>query len=394
MSVSRVIVFLIVVVVILGGLHLYLWFRLVRSPMLPPSWSRPITIALVLLAASLPLSFLIQREIPKPVASILLWPAFTWMGVAFLLLVVLLASELFRFGVRVPIALGWIGGPGTAWSGIRLSAAIARVAVLLTVALSILGLHSALRPPPIRRVRCEVRRWPASLAGYTIAQVSDVHLGPTIGRSFLTGVVRRVNELKPDLIVITGDLVDGTVKELESDAAPLTALRAPDGVFFITGNHEYYSGAESWVRHIRSLGITVLRGDRVALRGANGFDLAGVDDWSARSFEHDHKDEFPRAFSGRDPARPLVLLAHQPRWVREAATFGADLQISGHTHGGQIFPFHYLAALPQPFLAGLHRSGDTLLYISRGTGYWGPPMRLLAPSEITLLTLVSPTTPQ
>jgi predicted MPP superfamily phosphohydrolase len=239
----------------------------------------------------------------------------------------------------------------------------------------------------VRTVAVRLANWPAELSGYTIAQISDVHVGETVGRGFVESIVRLTNAEDPDMNVITGDLVDGRVEDLASLVAPLACLRARDGVWFVTGNHEYYSGAPAWIEHLRSLGIGVLRNDRVPIRGEGGFDLAGTDDYASRAFGPGRGQDIPGALAGRDPRRAVVLLAHQPRSFTEASALVVDLQLSGHTHGGQIFPMHYLTGLFTPYLAGLHRRGDSMIYVSRGAGYWGPPMRLGAPPEITRIVL-------
>ncbi len=227
--------------------------------------------------------------------------------------------------------------------------------------------------------------------GLTLVQLTDVHVGPTIGRAFIETIVAHTNALHPDVIAITGDLVDGSVAELADAVAPLGQLRARHGVYFVTGNHEYFSGATPWIAELTRLGIRCLRNERVSIGdGAASFELAGVDDHSgARSGEDGHGEDLPRALANLDPEREVVLMAHQPRSVFAASRFGVGLQISGHTHGGQLWPFSYLVRLQQPFLAGLHRHGDTQIYVSRGTGYWGPPMRLGAPAEITQFVLSS-----
>ena len=181
------------------------------------------------------------------------------------------------------------------------------------------------------------------------------------------------------------DLAD---RQRGRDAAPLGRLRAPDGIYFVTGNHEYYSGADEWIAHLRSLGVTVLRNEHVRL--PCGIDVAGVDDWTAKQFGGDHGPDLDKALAGRDGAQPVVLLAHQPKAIFGAAAKEVALQLSGHTHGGQIFPFNFLVGLQQPYVAGLHRLNDMAIYVSVGTGYWGPPMRLLAPAEITEITLRCP----
>jgi hypothetical protein len=240
-------------------------------------------------------------------------------------------------------------------------------------------------------VEVELRRGPRALDGLRIAQISDVHVGSLLGRRFAASLVERVNALDADLVAVTGDLVDGSVHHLADDVAPLRGLRGRHGVFFVTGNHDHYSGADEWVEMASSLGMRVLRNERVAIetRGAV-FDLAGVEDHHAHLVSGTHAEDLPAALSGRDPARPVVLLAHDPSTFKQASRLGVDLQLSGHTHGGQIFPFGLLVRLAIPFVAGLYTRGASRLYVSRGTGFWGPPMRLLAPAEITELVLRAP----
>jgi hypothetical protein len=231
--------------------------------------------------------------------------------------------------------------------------------------------------------------------GFTLVQLTDIHVGPTIGRAFIETIVARTNALNPDLIAITGDLVDGTVEELRDSVAPLAQLRARHGVYFVTGNHEYFSGAAPWIAELTRLGIRCLRNERVSIgAGADSFELAGVDDRSgARSGEPGHGEDLDKALAALDPEREVVLLAHQPKSVFGAARFGVGLQISGHTHGGQIWPWNYLVRLQQPYIVGFAREGRTQLYVSPGTGYWGPPMRLGTHGEITKITLRSPVSP-
>jgi hypothetical protein len=238
-------------------------------------------------------------------------------------------------------------------------------------------------------VEVTLTKLPRSLDGFAIVQLSDLHVGLTIDRRFVQRVVDLTNGLAPDLVAMTGDFVDGRVDDLRDEIAPLAGLRARYGVFAVTGNHEYYSGVEPWVKEISSLGVRYLRNERVVIGDGNGasFELAGVEDHDARG---KHREDVARATAGRDPGRALVLLAHQPRQVRRAAKHGVDLQLSGHTHGGQIWPWHYVVKLQQGgLLAGRYEHAGTQLYVTRGCGYWGPPVRLLAPLEITRVILRS-----
>ncbi|MFC9130922.1 metallophosphoesterase [Streptomyces sp. NPDC057099] len=246
------------------------------------------------------------------------------------------------------------------------------------------GTYGVLRGPKVRRVTVPLAKLPRAAHGFRIAVVSDVHLGPVLGRGFAQTVVDTINTTQPDLIAVVGDLVDGSVKDLGPAAAPLARLRARHGSYFVTGNHEYFSGAEQWVEEVRSLGINPLENAR---RELPYFDLAGVNDIAGE--EEGQGPDFARALGDRDTARACVLLAHQPVQIHDAVEHGVDLQLSGHTHGGQLWPGNLIASAANPTLAGLERYGDTQLYVSRGAGAWGPPTRVGAPSDITLIELAS-----
>ncbi|MEU6008236.1 metallophosphoesterase [Streptomyces sp. NPDC047453] len=246
------------------------------------------------------------------------------------------------------------------------------------------GTYGVLRGPRVKRVTVPLAKLPRAAHGFRIAVVSDVHLGPVLGRGFAQKVVDTVNATQPDLIAVVGDLVDGSVKDLGPAAAPLAGLRARHGAYFVTGNHEYFSGAEQWVEEVGRLGLHPLENARTELPA---FDLAGVND--VRGESEGQGPDFERALGDRDTARACVLLAHQPVQIHEAVRHGVDLQLSGHTHGGQLWPGSLLAAAANPTVAGLERYGDTQLYVSRGAGAWGPPTRVGAPSDITLIQLAS-----
>ena len=252
------------------------------------------------------------------------------------------------------------------------------------------GMVTARGAHEIVDVEVRLARLPKVLDGFSIVQLSDLHVGMTIDRAFVQRVVDQANELAPDLVVLTGDIVDGKVEDLHDEAAPLGKLRSKHGTYAVTGNHEYYSGADPWLAALGAMGITYLRNQRVSIGdAAASFDLAGVDDHGAHSYEG-HGEDLAAALGDRDTSRTVVLLAHQPRQVRRAAKFGVDLQLSGHTHGGQIWPWHYLVKIQQGgLLAGRYQFDDTQLYVTRGCGYWGPRVRLLAPLEITRVILRS-----
>ncbi len=354
---------------LLGGAHWYLARRFVIDPGLGEPLRSLALGLLVVLGVGAVLQPALERFLRPPWLRIASFPFLIWMGLFWLSFVALGISD----GL-----LGLMGARGGSDAAALHAAAVGT----LVLALAAVALRNGLRLPDVRRVEIGLARWPRALDGFRIVQISDIHIGPLLGRDFAAGLTARVNALEPDLVAVTGDLVDGSVDALRDEVAPFAALRAHHGVFFVTGNHDVYSGGEPWVDRVRELGLRVLRNERVAIAGAEGFDLAGVDDHRG-DWVHGSTEDLDAAFAGRDPSRPLVLLAHDPGTFRRAAKRDVDLQLSGHTHGGQIWPFAYLVRLAVPFVAGLYRVGASQLYVSRGSGFWGPPMRLLAPAEIT-----------
>ncbi|MFC8657792.1 metallophosphoesterase [Streptomyces sp. JL1001] len=246
------------------------------------------------------------------------------------------------------------------------------------------GAYGVLRGPSVRRITVPLAKLPRAAHGFRIAVVSDIHIGPILGRAHTRRIVDTINATSPDLVAVVGDLVDGSVADLGSAAEPLAALRARHGSYFVTGNHEYFSGAEQWVDHVRELGLVPLENARVEIAG---FDLAGVNDIAGET--EGQGPDFGSALGDRDRGRAAVLMAHQPVVIHDAVEHGVDLQLSGHTHGGQLWPGNLLAELANPTVAGLERYGDTQLFVSRGAGAWGPPVRVGAPSDITVVELAS-----
>jgi uncharacterized protein len=379
----RYMAFVVAAMSILLFLHVYYWARLVRDPAWPPLAIRIGTVLFAGLYVSMPIMFFSDRA---GRIRALAWVGFVWMGMVVFLLLALVPLDLVR---GVAIFAGWVPEPERRqWLARLVSVAAVGAAAVLAA----LAIRSARHPVALREVSIVLDRLPDALHGTTIVQLTDLHVGTMLGRTFVAEIVRRTNSLGADLIAITGDLVDGAVDDVRESVTPLRELKARHGVYFVTGNHEYYSGATAWIAELSRIGVRVLRNERVAIGEAGcSFDLAGIDDYHARSTLPDHGPDLPRALAGRDSRRALVLLAHQPRAIHEAARLGVGLQLSGHTHGGQIWPFSYLVRLQQPHVAGLTRVGKTFLYVSRGAGYWGPPMRLGIPAEITRIILRSPT---
>ncbi|MGV9789105.1 metallophosphoesterase [Streptomyces sp. NPDC003435] len=301
------------------------------------------------------------------------WVLFTWS----VLLGVLLRLALVVAGV----------GDGQDRARIVTWGVLAVTAVLLAW-----GYAEARRVPRVRRLDVRLPRLGAGLDGTRVVLITDTHYGPLDRARWSARVCETVNTLEADLVCHTGDIADGTAERRRAQAAPLGTVEATRARVYVTGNHEYYSEAQGWVDLMDELGWEPLRNRHLLLeRGGDTLVVAGVDDVTAESSGlAGHGADLAEALTGADPDLPVLLLAHQPKFIDRAAAHGIDLQLSGHTHGGQIWPFHHLVRLDQPALAGLtHHGPRTLLYTSRGTGFWGPPFRVFAPSEITLLVLRS-----
>ncbi|MEV0447613.1 metallophosphoesterase [Streptomyces sp. NPDC050600] len=446
-----VVVFLLVLVVVLallGAVHWYVWRRLVRDLTAPGGPARRAGTAAAVVLPLLSVAALVSGRAGAPfgLQQAVAWPGFLWLALLLYVTLALAVTEPLRPLLRRVLArrAGGDTATGAAEAPVPVSAPaqapavpgaeatapaeaaespdapsspgspdapsspdaptapdpartpdlprrlfvnrlVSGTAAAVAVGTVGVGAYGVLRGPRVKRVTVSLAKLPRGAHGYRIAVVSDIHLGPILGRAHTQRIVDTINATQPDLVAVVGDLVDGTVQDLGSAAEPLARLRARDGSFFVTGNHEYFSGADAWVDHVRELGLHPLRNARVEI-GA-GFDLAGVDDVAGES--EGHGPDFGRALGDRDRARTAVLLAHQPIVIDDAVRHGVDLQLSGHTHGGQLWPGNYLAELANPTVAGLERYGDTQLYVSRGAGAWGPPVRVGAPSDITVVELAS-----
>ncbi|MBO9650735.1 MAG: metallophosphoesterase [Variovorax sp.] len=379
-------------------LHAYIGLRLL--PALAGNWAGwtvLLVIALVVSAATMPLPFAGRRSGARRIGDGWKWIGLLSMGWFSSMFVLTIVRDA---GLLITWAVTLVSGWGIDWPR-WLSKSAGAVPVLAT-AITTIGFLNARRTASVVHVDVPIRDLPAALAGFTIAQLSDIHVGPTIRRGYIQRIVAAVNGLGADMVAITGDLVDGTVPELRDHIAPLQGLRAKHGTFVVTGNHEYYAGAHAWIDELRRLGLRVLLNEHVVLqtrsvKGAqtdeevleSALVVAGVTDYTAVHFDAAHASDPQQALDGAPPmVHTRVLLAHQPRSAPAAAEAGYQLQLSGHTHGGQFFPWNLFVPLQQPFTAGLHKLKEMWVYTSRGTGYWGPPKRIGAPSEITLLRLV------
>jgi predicted MPP superfamily phosphohydrolase len=389
-------VFLTIAVLVLGGMHAYLWARLVRDTGLEDPWRRAATIALIVSAATIPAALILSRFTSAPLARVLPWYAYLWLGVAFLLFSALVAADVVRLVASgAALARAWLthpeAGPPDPSRRLFLARATAETTLAVVATATGIGVRTAAGPADIAEVPVRLPRLPPALDGLTIVQISDLHVGPTIRQREVDRVVEQANALRPDVVAITGDLVDGTVRELGAIVEGLGRLRSRYGVHFVTGNHEYYSGVDEWMAFLPRLGIRVLRNERVTVGDAGAsLELAGVDDWHAGRYNRGHGYDLGKALAGRDPECALVLLAHQPLGVEPGVRAGVGLQLSGHTHGGQIFPFNFAVHAAFRYVKGLYPiDGGGSVYVSKGTGYWGPPLRVGVPPEITRITLLA-----
>jgi predicted MPP superfamily phosphohydrolase len=443
--------FAVVFLGVIAGMNRYLWLRLVRDTRLPAPAFSLVTSLLLVLASSIPLALVVWAARSRSYAPHINFVAFSWLGVSFYLLLICLASDLIRallwLARRYPRQAAAVApAPQLSAAAVapapQLSAAavapapqlpaaavapapqlaaatvapapqlaaapeldpqlhtrrvfvarsIASGALVAAGGIGAFGMRAALWDITTPEIHIGLAKLPRALDGFSIALLTDVHIGPLLDGRFLRHLVEQTNRLRPDLIAIGGDLVDGDVVQIGEQVAELRRLQSKYGTYFVTGNHEYYAGAGPWIEFLQSMGIQVLMNRHVSIgdlgkQGAS-FDLAGVPDVLAGRVGAEEPN-IERAIAGRNAERELIVMAHQPVQIYASAQARAGLQLSGHTHGGQLFPFGALTRMAQPYLAGLyqHRDTDTQIYVSRGSGFWGPPMRVLAPAEISLLRL-------
>lgn len=367
-------------------LHLYIGLRLQPDLAFSPLAQSGLVVWLVLSTFLIPAPLLVRLSPIGKAGDALGWVGYLAMGVF---------SSLFVLTVLRDVLLGGAGLLNMIWPGTVAMPTLREYSVTgllaITAIASLVGVFNARRLAKVVEVQVPIANLPKALEGFSIVQISDIHVGPTIKKGYISAIVDAVNKLKPDVVAVTGDIVDGSVARLRKHVAPLGNLSARHGVYAVTGNHEYYSGAEAWIAELRRLGLSVLMNENEVLNhGGSNVLIGGVPDYTAHKFDPTHKSDPKMALAGsRQDVAIKVLLAHQPRTAAAAEAAGFDLQLSGHTHGGQFLPWKWFVPLQQPFTAGLHRLRKLWVYTSRGTGYWGPPIRFGAPSEITHLKLVA-----
>ncbi len=388
------IIFALMFTAVTGSIHFYLWKRLIFDTRPGRRVKIVGTVLIVALALSIPGTMIFSRSVSPDVTATIATIPLLWLGTVLFLMVSLILFDcyfLIRFLTRKiaqmrPSNDDRVTDPSKRDS-LRKFTAVGTLGLsgTLTTASHLAVLHK----PTVIHQEFTLSRLPPDLNGLKIAQLSDIHIGLTLDSAYLSQVVQQTNALAPDVIVITGDLIDGYVSKMKEDILPVTQLKAPMGVYFVTGNHEYYFNAHEWVDALKKMGIVVLSNQSVLLgSGKLPLMLAGVNDFEAHRFPQSEPLNLTRALKGRHQNQEVILLSHQPRIIQEAANADVGLVLSGHTHGGQIWPFNYLVKLQQPYIKGRVRyTHRTHLYINQGTGYWGPPMRLGTVSEITLITL-------
>jgi uncharacterized protein len=363
-------------------LHVYVARRLFVNPALPPVLAVAGCSLLALLLVLVPVGFVFSRKDRGWPSSVFPPIAIGWLGVSAVVLTVTVVTDLGR------LLYGLLHGWPDVVEAVHQARLQAVVIVLATAVLVPFAMWTARGRLVLSRVRVPLEKLAPGVAGLRIVQISDLHIGDRLGADFLRRVVDRVNALHPDVVAITGDLVDGPADVVEQALKPLADLDAPHGVYFVTGNHEYYWGGREAVRMVEALGLTVLHNEhRVVERAGGAVVIGGIPDLHGGRFLPDHESRPDLAFAGAPEGAPRVLLAHQPRAVIRAAPHGVDLMLTGHTHGGQIFPFHFFVRLQQPVVRGLRRLLGVWVYAHRGTGFWGPPMRLFSTPEIAEITL-------
>ncbi|HEX6243269.1 MAG TPA: metallophosphoesterase [Polyangiales bacterium] len=384
--------FLLVASALWSLLHVYVARRVVGPLAVQGFWRRALYLLFVPGILLAPTVFAADSVLEPDAAYVFRWIAWTYIGAFSTFFALIVTRDLVLGSSRLLMRVRARSTPPPEVSSperrrFLLNASSGALGTA-TLALSAYGLREARRLPDVVKVEVPIKGLPRELDGYHIVQLSDMHVGHTIDKDFVLPIIEAVTSLAPDLLALTGDLVDGTVEQLREHVSPLAYLRARDGVLCVTGNHEYYSGVDAWCAHFRELGMTVLNNQHVLVqRGGARLLVAGVTDVREGKKFEGHTSDPARALVGAPGHDVRILLAHQPRSAAAATQHGFALQLSGHTHGGQFFPWNLLVGLVQPVSQGLARIGEMWVYVNRGTCYWGPPNRSFVPPEITSLRL-------
>ncbi|MDZ4677799.1 MAG: metallophosphoesterase [Oligoflexia bacterium] len=368
---------------------LYIWKRLVLTSQLPTVWkyaAQSFLVLLLLMQIALPFIYRLKAKGNIEVPNILFWIGYGALGFMVFMVFATIARDVFTF-----LSLKTYAKDFDPTRRLFLFRSINVVSVTAAVGAAFIGTKTALQGPMLKEVVVPVPGLHPDLDGFTIAQISDLHVGPTIKKFHVQRVVQLVQSAKPDMIAITGDLVDGTPEQLAEDVAPLGELSAPMGKFYVTGNHEYYWDVNAWSAKVKSLGIDQLNNEHRLLNiGQARLMVGGVREYSCARIEPDHVSDPHKAIEGAEHSDFKLLLAHQPRSCYKASEAGFDLMICGHTHNGQFMPWNLITRFAHPYHSGLNRHKDKLwVYVNAATGYWGPPQRLGIPSEVTLIRLKS-----
>lgn len=374
----RFLVFISIFMLVMAALNFYSYRRFFRK--LHPPFNRYAAVIPVILMMG-DIFFVVEIVTPIiPESPALYFVTSTFVGLTFIFFVIALVYDLgITASSKVPFDMER-----------RKAIKIIFDVTMLIAAVSYLlrGLAQGLKLPAVNHVYINIKDFPIN--GYSIVQLSDIHVGRTIKGDFVEELVKQTNDLSPDIVVITGDLVDLPIDIISKDIEPLSKINAP--TYFILGNHEYFHDPEPVINYLGLLGIKSLLNDCITIGNEqNSFNLIGLTDIAGERFDMLQPD-IKRAYKKADTDKPCIVLAHQPKFIERMGKHRCDLMLSGHTHGGQIFPFGFLVMISQPYLAGLYQHNDEQqIFVSRGAGYWGPPLRILAPSEISRIVIQNKT---
>lgn len=365
--------------------HIIVWKTLVKKIFTNINAKHGLQIFLGISILTIGISKIISTFYMYPFANLINLIAMTWFGVIFFTAMSFVFMDIAKFFIKYFL-------PKKGHSPERrlfLQRSLYSSALVGVTAASSVGVAQGLKKPLLVEVEVPVKNLPEEFENFKIVQITDLHVGPFIKKNYVNYVVDMANDLKPDLMALTGDFVDGQISHLKDDIEPIKKLTSKWGSFFVTGNHEYYSGVNQWIDHFRGIGVNVLRNEsKQIIINNKTLNIVGVDDWRAKSYFDDHGPDYPKAFKNCNAENLTVLLSHQPKAFDTAIKYGTDLQLSGHTHGGQIWPFNWAVALTYDYVKGLYKKENSHIYVSSGTGLWGPIMRLGTQAEITLLKLV------